>query len=725
MKTWRGINMNKKRFFIISSFVSLLAISCFTLASKKEEEATFAYENISLSSDHDAFRLLDKQYQENESFVYTADLHFRSGQAGGLAFGSQEDDHYYVINMDRFENRVKLLYFTSNGEGGYNASELKNDYFIGNDKMTASEQNFVKSQLGSLENVNLKVILTREDEHAYAEFYVEGIKRFGVDSVIDLNTLGTYQGGYLGMNCFNSDVYLSNIEIGYSDYSYFSEPYRNQYHLQPFAKWTNDPNALCYYNGYYHVFYQTHPFNLYWGAMFWGHARSKDLIHFEFLPICLFPDDDPVNGPGLGYAWSGCAISYTYGMIDAIDNLNWFPNGNGNGIIAIYTRDGGLQDQIVMSSDDEGLTWSRRHRIEQSLTGYTNKIDWRDPKVFPLKKDNTGKVEVWGMTLSSYALNKGWFLKSNNLLDWSIAGSFPLPTPECIGVGFVKDQYNVEHAYLTNKSRGYILGTLTYNELAGTVTFKDEDNVDISTYSLEQMNQKLKPLDFGPDSYASQSFYINDPASDYYGKDIVLNWFSGDLNASFCTGPGEYAGLRNRWNGGFTIPVEYGVYKSDNNEYRISQKPITVDNPHLTKDTFLSLENMNLTSNSANPLRNVHSHVFELIADIKTNDNSAITFKVDVGDSEYMQFGWNTTDGYYVDRTYLDDKGISTNVDWHVKYASHILGDSDVKTFYVLSDNGGLEVFCENYSISFYFVTTTSVLTDCSLSWNFGMTGRM
>ena len=693
--------------FLLTSFLSLGFIS-----TKQNYQIASAKEELAISNSGDAFVLLDKQYDANSSFVYTADLHFKSGQAGGLAFGSEENDHYYVINMDRYENKVKLLYFATKDGGGYDVSELKVDYFIGNDKMTVQESNMISPWIRDIENVNLKVILTREDEHAYAEFFVEGIKRFGIDTVIDLNDLETsfkYEGGYLGMNCFNSDVYLDNIEIGKSDYSYFSEPYRNQYHLQPFAKWTNDPNALCYYNGYYHVFYQTHPFNLYWGSMFWGHARSRDLIHFEFLPLCLFPEKEGMGfGPGDAYMWSGCAITYTKGMSSAIDELNWFPNGNGNGILAIYTRDGGLQDQVVISSDDEGLTWTKRHRIPQDITGYTGKIDLRDPKVFPLKKDDNGKVQVWGMTLSSYALNKGWFLRSTDLLNWQVSGNFALPTPECIGIGFLTDNLGVEHAYLTNKSRTYILGTLEYNESNGQVTFYDEDNVDISKYSLDEMNARLKPLDFGPDTYASQSFYINDPASEFNGKDIVLNWFSGDLNASFCTGPGEYANLRGRWNGGFTMPVEYGVAKT-NEGYRLTQKPITVNNTNLEKKEIVNISSKSLTNDSENPLKDVHTHIFELTANIKTIDNSPITFKVDVGDNEYMQFGWNLTDGYYVDRTYLDDKGINTNVDWHVKYASHILGDSDVKTFYVLSDNGGLEVFCEDFSIPFYFVTTASI----------------
>ena len=702
----------KKTFLLTSLLASTLVLSAVTFAGSHIVQQTNASEELSLNSDTDAFVLLDKSFAEDESFVYTADLHFRSGQAGALAFGAEENDHYFVINMDRFENHVKLLYF-QRGEGGF-VDELYSDDFLGNGTLLQQEWEMINPWVREIENVNIKVVLTREDEHAYVEFFVEGIKRFGVDTTIDLNNLAgksyKYLGGHIGMNVFNADAYLTNIEYGHSDYSYFSEPYRNQFHLQPFAKWTNDPNALCYFNGWYHVFYQTNPFGLYWGAMFWGHARSRDLIHWEFLPVCLFPERAGRPGfEGDAYMWSGCAITYYQGMSEEIDAKNWFVNGNGDGLIAIYTRDGAYQDQEIIYSDNEGLTWVKTGiGIHQTMVN-PYKQDWRDPKVFPLTRDGeTGKVTTWGMTLSGYvATRKGYFLKSNNLLDWSLAGSFNFPNPECIGVGFLTDYDDNVHAYLTNKSRTYILGTMEYN--GGDIIFKDESGTDISTYSLEEIEARMKPLDFGPDTYASQSFYIDDDTSEYCFKDIVLNWFSGDLNAPFCTGPGEYANLRGRWNGGFTIPVEYGVYEDNNGEFRISQKPITVKNNHLEKTQIVNLSDISLTSESEDPLGDVHTHVFELIASIDVNDDSPITFKVDIGDNEYMEFGWNKVDGYYVDRTNLDDKGINTNVDWHVKYASHILGDSNNKTFYVLSDNGGLEVFCENFSIPFYFVTTASM----------------
>ena len=63
--------------------------------------------------------------------------------------------------------------------------------------------------------------------------------------------------------------------------------------------------------------------------------------------------------------------------------------------------DGVLQDQIVMSSDDGGMTWTKRHLIPQTAATapeFMGKTDCRDPKVFPLLIDDsfgTGEVAEW------------------------------------------------------------------------------------------------------------------------------------------------------------------------------------------------------------------------------------------------------------------------------------------------------------------------------------------
>ena len=64
---------------------------------------------------------------------------------------------------------------------------------------------------------------------------------------------------------------------------------RPKLHFTAPQNWINDPNGLIYFRGKYHIFYQHFPYTCEWGTMHWGHATSNDLIHFEHLPIALYP----------------------------------------------------------------------------------------------------------------------------------------------------------------------------------------------------------------------------------------------------------------------------------------------------------------------------------------------------------------------------------------------------------------------------------------------------
>lgn len=658
--------------------------------------------DVRMESTTDSFTLAETTYGADEKFVYTAIVSFENdGVAAGLVFGAEDGSHYWVFNVDRKANLVKLLYFTVT-DGNTTAVELLTDYFIGNDKMTDSEKRLVGAKVSNIDKVQLKVVITPEEDGVHAEFYADNIRRFGIDNEIELNTLSklpegvSYEGGNIGFNCFSSKVKFDSIYYGKSDYSYYTELYRNQYHFSQYAHWNNDPNGLIYYDGYYHLYYQHHPYNNYWGDMYWGHARSKDLAHWELLPICLFPDED--WGEGAGYMWSGSAYEYRKGDSATIDGFNWFPNGEGNGIIAFYTRDGGRQDQMIMSSDDGGMTWTKRKLIPQDVAtgadGIFHKIACRDPKVFPVATDENGKTTAWGMALTGQQENRVWFLKSTNLWDWSYAGQFDINVPECPDVVTLTADDGKVFNVMTLTSREYIVGHLNYD--GNSIVFTDKDGGDINPSDIQRM-------DFGTDSYAAQTFSIRDEASDYFGKTVGIHWFAG---VPADTDSGIYANARKVWNGsGMTIPVIYGLAK-DGDGYRLTQTPIVKDSTAFEKSNLITLNNQTVNELSENLLAGVNTHIFEMLLSIDNPNNEAISIKINVSDDEYTEIGWNAEEGYFVDRRFTSSAGLSIR-DYHFRYTSGPRS-FDSQNFYILSDNGGVEVFCDDFKIPFYVLTLAS-----------------
>ena len=699
--------MMKKSFkILILAVVAVLSIA-FAAAVRTQKQTANAItiegetlNTVTMESEKDSFVLSEKSYGAQDKFVYTATVSFERGVAAGLVFGGEQGANYWVFNMDREANRVKLLYFTE-VDGQTSAVELLTDYFIGNDKMTDSERRLVGGKVATLDKVQLKVVITPESDGVYAEFYADNIRRFGVDRVIKLDELellpenATYGGGQIGFNCFNSKVTFADIYYGKSDYSYYTELYRNQYHFSQYAHWNNDPNGLVYYDGYYHLYYQHHPYSNYWSDMYWGHARSTDLAHWELLPICLFPDED--WGSGVGLMWSGSAYEYRKGDSQAIDQLNWFPQGQGNGIIAFYTRDGGMQDQMIMSSDDGGMTWTKRKLIPQTVAtgadGIHHKVACRDPKVFPVVVEN-GKTTLWGMVVTGQQENKVWFMKSANLLDWEYAGQFVAQTPECPDVvTLTADDGNV-YTVLSLTAREYIVGKLSYDGNHIVFTDRNGGAIDQSDFQV---------MDFGPDSYATQTFSIRDESSDYFGKTVSLSWFAG---VPATTDSGIYANARKVWNGsGMTMPVVWGLAK-EGNGYILTQTPIIKDSTAFDKKELITINNKEINSASQNLLASVNTHIFEMALSVSNPDDASISIKINVGENEYTEIGWTKEEGYFVDRRFTSSAGLNIK-DYPFRYTSGPRSAGE-QNFYILSDNGGLEVFCDDFKIPFYVLTLAS-----------------
>ena len=671
------------------------------------------------SNTGDTFKTEEASFDRDASFVFSATVNFSNGDAAALTFGETENG-LWAFNIDRVGNLVKLLYFTKT-EDGYTAKELLQEPFIGNAKMTQSERDMVNPRVREVAAVRLKVVVTAEEESVFAEFYADGIRRYAYTdgsapaNDLDLNAAFgdlKYEGGNLGYNVCNADVAFTDVEIGAHDSSYYTELYRNQFHFSPFMHWNNDPNGLVYYKGYYHLYYQHYPFANTWGDMYWGHARSTDLMHWELLPICLYPEKGGINNGSFdtsdGYMWSGCARVYHKGDSATIDGEGWFNlsglnDGDAAGLIGFYTRDGGKQDQMVMSSDDGGLTWTKRKYIpsQQRLGLGDKKTDCRDPKVFTY--DDNGNT-VYGMLLTGMCKPYNvWFMSSDDMVEWRAAGGFkakvPLVNtsatngPECPDIAFIEADNGETKAVITLAGRGYIVGDLTYEN--NKFVFKS-GGVDISTLSLEEV--PVKQMDFGPDSYATQTFYIED--GEYADKTVSVSWFSGVPGASASADSGFFTQIRSRWNSAMTIPVIWGLH-FDGSEYLLTQTPITKDNP--ANKTALASVTDYAVSAGEDILKSLTATNFDIDATIKNPERGAVAFRVRIGENEYTEVGWNEADGYYLDRTHTAS-GTVKLPNYAGKYSSH-LGDGEELKFYVLCDDGGIEVFCGDGVAPFYAVT--------------------
>jgi len=202
-----------------------------------------------------------------------------------------------------------------------------------------------------------------------------------------------YSGNTQGLNLIYQDDRIAGQD------SLYLEKNRPQFHFTTRRGWNNDPNGLVFYEGEYHLFYQHNPYEREWGNMHWGHAVSRDLIHWEELPIALYPDQH-------GTMFSGSAV------IDD-DNTSGFGKGNIPPMVAIYTADNPeKQIQCIAYSLDKGRTWTKYdgNPVVDSMEKWNSK-DTRDPKVFWYRPS-----KHWVMAL--HERDGHSIYTSSNLKDW-------------------------------------------------------------------------------------------------------------------------------------------------------------------------------------------------------------------------------------------------------------------------------------------------------------------
>jgi len=145
-----------------------------------------------------------------------------------------------------------------------------------------------------------------------------------------------------------------------------ADPDRPVYHFHPPANWTNDPNGTLFYRGWHHLFYQLNPFAARLGSQHWGHARSRDLVNWEHLPIAIWPSTD-----------KGETAIYSGGAAIAADGRPRL----------IYTSIGHSQPEqwMTIPKDDELIEWQKYEGnpvLAQSAHRAGPISQWRDPFMF-------------------------------------------------------------------------------------------------------------------------------------------------------------------------------------------------------------------------------------------------------------------------------------------------------------------------------------------------------
>ena len=149
-----------------------------------------------------------------------------------------------------------------------------------------------------------------------------------------------------------------------------ADPTRPMFHFLAPANWMNDPNGPIFFRNYYHMYYQFNPFGDRWGHMHWGHARSRDLVTWKYLPISLWPSKEL----GEDHVFSGCATTNSQGTF-----------------LAFYTSIGLGQsasdnaEQWVALGDTEGNTFVKHSAnpiLTEKVHGAVKVYDWRDPFIF-------------------------------------------------------------------------------------------------------------------------------------------------------------------------------------------------------------------------------------------------------------------------------------------------------------------------------------------------------
>ena len=429
---------------------------------------------------------------------------------------------------------------------------------------------------------------------------------------------------------------------------------RQHYHFMPQSGWMNDPNGLIFFNGQYHVFYQTNPYNGFWDCMHWGHAVSKDLVHWEYLPLALAPSEE-YDDYQKGGCFSGSAIEHEgklYVFYTATAN-----HGNGS-----------EQSQCLAISED-GINFEKYdgNPLFDAPEGI-QPDSFRDPKVW--KHENK-----YYMVVGASRNNRGLALiyESADLYHWNFLNVLAESRGEWGFMWECPDFYHLEEKYVLMVSPQEMEAKEREFHSGNNSVFL------IGTYckcNYKFNREKIQNVDYGLDFYAPQTMQTED------GRRILIGWMQSWDNPI-------YQDIH-AWSGMMTIPRELTI-----KEGHVCQWPVR----ELEKYRTGKVSYESVVVGKELSLADIEGRSIDMEIQLTGDTYQKYRMKLAAGDSRYSEIIYNRKEKVLTfDRTYSGLKRDATSM----------------RSMYVEEENGmlSLRVLVDRYSVEIFVNNGEQVMTS-------------
>lgn len=319
------------------------------------------------------------------------------------------------------------------------------------------------------------------------------------------------------------------------------EEERPAFHLSARAGWMNDPNGFSFYGGKYHLFYQYHPYESKWGPMHWGHAVSDDLLHWEYLPAALAPDES--------YDRDGCFSGSAVTLPDGRQMLMY------TGVVREHKGDDVYEDvQTQCIAVGDGMDYQKYENNpvldERDLPEGGSRLDFRDPKLWR-KADGSYRCVVGNRSV--YGEGQILLFASEDGFDWHFKKALAANNNRYGKMWECPDFFALDGKWvLLTSPQDMLPQGFEYHNGNGTLCLIGSFDEETDTFT-EEANQSV---DYGIDFYAAQTVLAPD------GRRIMIGWMQ-NWDACAMRSPDE------SWFGQMSLPRELSLKNG-----RLYQRPV-------------------------------------------------------------------------------------------------------------------------------------------------------